>query len=111
MQKLSYLLDLESLVTRLTDLPKFLGSASKKDRKYGKKVFEDIILPAVGEMISFNSFYGELYGYIDPLFQFGKYCTLVNDAQYEKASKFAIDWLRLIKEEISIKKEFGNFYS
>ena len=85
--------DLKSAVYRLTDLPKFLASHSKNDRKHGQIILRDILLPKFSELIRHFDQYG-CPDLADPRDNWPKYLTYLKNGEYVKAMKFAGDWYR-----------------
>lgn len=104
MEKLEKLQELESLLTRLTDLPKFLGSDSKSKYKYGQKIWKKIALPALEKI--YHTYWNDADN-IDK-FNFIQFCidyyVFIKKAQYKKASEEAISYLTAIRTEIEAER-------
>jgi hypothetical protein len=97
---------LEAAVTRLTDLPKYLLSTSKKERQYGEKILNEEIRPALRE-IGKGIDEGKIIMFDDwkVLDRFGEYLQYVEQNETEKARRCALDWLRIIKDELKLQKK------
>jgi hypothetical protein len=95
------MLDYEALVIRLIGLPGFLGSERRSQRKYGKVILEDIIMPKMNEyLILFNNSILPIPESLGPKETFFNiYLTYIGKSDYENAGKYAREWLSDLRKQ------------
>jgi len=106
----TYLRNLASVVARLTDLPRMIGSSSKKNRNNATRTLETNILPDLYALMypDVNELYQDIERWATE-FLVPKYQELLKQGKYEEAERYAMNWMRTIKREQDAWNSFTGF--
>ncbi|MBS3110150.1 hypothetical protein J4227_06495 [Candidatus Woesearchaeota archaeon] len=89
--------DLESFVHRLIDLPLFVSSARKSQRKHGHGVMKDIIMPYYSKMYRQWEIDGLYHTNLHPGLKFNEYLSMLTEGKFHQAQEYALAWYKELR--------------